>query len=395
MSNSERDYYCNFKFKFLKLDLTKTTVYTCDAAKPTTIDIDWLKNNPGQSFNNESTVQDRRLMLQNIRNPNCEQNCWPAEDKGSVSPRLHRCGNLKTHTDIIQSPEIIDLTTNSECNLSCSYCCKEYSSSWRRDIIKNGDYKITGLTDRYQLTNKDRIMAECSQNELRTSKNYQLLLNEIRIYAPTLKKLIVTGGEPLLDNHLIDSLDSIAFDTQIEINMFSGLGLSMSRFVKVLDKLESLSNKYENFSMKISAETTGKFYEFNRYGNTWPDFQAKVELLKQRGIKFDFHSVISNLTLFGYNDFFNMFRDTRITIDFAHQPHMLSPHVLDDQSKHTLREQIKNLDDKNVCTLLKSMDPVPTEIERLNLKEFLLEFTRRRPDLSLTIFPGSFLKWIE
>ena len=395
MSNIERDYYCNFKFKFLKVDLTKTTIYTCDAAKPTTIDIDWLKSNPGQLFNNETTVQDRRLMLQNIRNPNCEQNCWPAEDKGSVSPRLHRCGNVKTHTDIILNPEIIDLTTNSECNLSCSYCCKEYSSSWRRDIIQNGDYKITDLTDRYQLTNKDRIMAECSQNEIRTSNNYQLLLEEIKIYAPTLKKLIVTGGEPLLDNHLVDSLASIPFNTQIEINMFSGLGLSMSRFVRVLDNLELLSNKYENFSMKISAENTGKFYEFNRYGNTWLDFQAKVELLRQRGIKFNFHGVISNLTLFGYSDFVNIMRDTKVTVDFVHQPHMLAPHVLDKQSKNILREQIKNLDNENVLSLLKSIDPIPTEIERLNLKEFLLEFTRRRPDLSLTIFPESFLKWIE
>jgi hypothetical protein len=88
-------------------------------------------------------------------------------------------------------------------------------------------------------------------------------------------------------------------------------------------------------------------------------------------------------------------RDTKVTVDFVHQPHMLAPHVLDEQSKNILREQIKNLDNENVLSLLKSIDPIPTEIEQLNLKEFLLEFTRRRPDLSLTIFPESFLKWIE
>lgn len=395
MSNSERDYYCNFKFKFLKLDLTKTTIYTCDAARPTAIDIKWLKQNPGQSFNNPVTVQDRRFMLQNIRNPNCEQNCWPAEDKGSVSPRLNRCGNSKTHTDIMQNPEIIDLTTNSECNLTCSYCCKEYSSSWRKDIIDNGDYKITGLADRYMLTNKDRILAKCSQNEVRMSNNYQLLLNEIRLYAPTLKKLIVTGGEPLLDNHLVDSLDSLPLNPDIEFNLFSGLGLSMSRFVKLLHKLQSLSHKYKHFSMKISAESTGKFYEFNRYGNNWLDFQEKISLLQQHGIKFDFHGVISNLTLFGYSDFSRMFRDTGFTIDFLHQPHMLSAHVLDNVTKNMLREHITKLDDPNVSSLLKSMDPTPTEMERLNLREFLLEFVRRRPDLSLTIFPESFTQWIQ
>ena len=391
---SDRDYYCSMKFRLLKIDLTKSMTYTCDASAPIDVDTNWLESNPGQLFNNESNVQDRRLMLKNIRNFNCEQNCWPAEDKGSISPRLNRQGYIKTHTDLYQTPEIIDLTSNLDCNLSCSYCCKEFSSSWRKDIARNGDYKITGLDDRYSLTNMDRVFDHISQPKIKSSKNYQLLLNEVKIVAPAVKKLFVTGGEPLLDNYLIDILNEIPFNTKIDFNLFSGLGVSETRFKKLLSKIVSLNNKYENFQMKISAESTGKLYEFNRYGNNWNDFNKKIALLKQHKIKFIFHCTISNLTLFGLHEFLTQFKDVDFTIDFVHQPHMLSPHVLDEQSKDTIRNQLISFDHSNVPLLLKSIDPTPTEQEKLNLKEFLIEFTGRRPDLTLTIFPKSFLKWI-
>ena len=394
MSSADRNYYCSMKFRFLKVDLIRNTMYTCDAATPRSIDRDWLEANPGQLFNTESIVNDRRLMLQNIRNLNCEQNCWPAEDKGSVSPRLFRNGDLKTHTDLYQSPEFFDLTINSDCNLSCSYCCKEFSSSWRRDIAKNGPYKITGLSDRYELTPMDQIIQQLSQSEVKSNRNYQLLLNELRIVAPSLKTLYVTGGEPLLDNNLIDTLVDIPFDSDINLNLFSGLGMSESRFNNLLDKMSILSNKYKNFQLKISAESANQFYEFNRYGNTWNDFVGKINLLRQRNIKFIFHCTISNLTLFGFYDFFTKFNDIDFTMDFVHQPHMLSPHVLDDESKKTIYNQIVALDGKNTSALLKSIESVPTELEKLNLKEFLLEFTNRRPDLTLDIFPKTFVNWL-
>ena len=394
MSSADRNYYCSMKFRFLKVDLIRNTMYTCDAATPRSIDRDWLEANPGQLFNTESIVNDRRLMLQNIRNLNCEQNCWPAEDKGSVSPRLFRNGDLKTHTDLYQSPEFFDLTINSDCNLSCSYCCKEFSSSWRRDIAKNGPYKITGLSDRYELTPMDQIIQQLSQSEVKSNRNYQLLLNELRIVAPSLKTLYVTGGEPLLDNNLIDTLVDIPFDSDINLNLFSGLGMSESRFNNLLDKMSILSNKYKNFQLKISAESANQFYEFNRYGNTWNDFVGKINLLRQRNIKFIFHCTISNLTLFGFYDFCTKFNDIDFTMDFVHQPHMLSPHVLDDESKKTIYNQIVALDGKNTSALLKSIESVPTELEKLNLKEFLLEFTNRRPDLTLDIFPKTFVNWL-
>jgi hypothetical protein len=34
-------------------------------------------------------------------------------------------------------------------------------------------------------------------------------------------------------------------------------------------------------------------------------------------------------------------------------------------------------------------------MERQNIKEFLYEFTKRRKDIDLTVFPKTFLEWIQ
>lgn len=369
--------------------------YNCDAAKPHRVDLTWLAQNPGEIFNTPTSINDRQMMMQNIRNSNCEQNCWPAEDKGSISPRLHRQGNLKTHTDCHTRPEILDMTVNSECNLTCTYCCKEYSSSWRKDIIKNGDYNITDLRSRYEITPKDLILQNISQPNLKSNHGYQLLLNEIKLAAPALKKMFITGGEPLLDNQLISMLADIKFDPAIELNLFSGLGLSMSRFRRLLVKLKTLNERYTNFRMKISAESTSRFYEFNRYGNSWDDFVTKVDTLKQNGIKFIFHSTLSNLTLFDFARFRLTYPEVDYTIDYVHQPAMLSPHVLDLESKKNIIEQVESLNDQFTSNIVASIRPEATQKEKQNCREFLLEFTNRRPDLQLSIFPPSFLEWLE
>ncbi|CAB4164110.1 Radical SAM [uncultured Caudovirales phage] len=390
-----REYYCSQKFRFIKIDLESNTMYTCDAAKPHSIDLQWLEKNPGQLFNNEININERLMMLQNQRNSSCEQNCWPAEDRGTLSPRLLRGGNIKTHTEIYTQPEILDLTINGNCNLTCSYCCKEYSSAWRRDIINNGNYKITQGDSRYQAETKDHILNKLSQSTIKQSKHYQLLLNEIRLISPGLKTLYVTGGEPLLDNQLIDILMDLPLDPLVEVNLFTGLGMSMSRFKLLLGKLETISKKYVNFRLKISAESTDKFFEFNRYGNKWNEFLAKIELLKNQNINFIFHSTISNLTLFKFVEFYKTFEKYTFTFDVANQPTMLAPHILDIDSKQMIQQSLTELPPDLAMRILQMIQATPTEMEKQNLKEFLTEFVSRRPDLDLRIFPTTFLTWLE
>jgi organic radical activating enzyme len=391
MSGSERDYYCSYKFKYLKIDLESKTTYNCHAAAPHPINLAWLKNNPGNLFNTDTSINERQQMLDNQRNASCEQNCWRAEDYGAQSPRLYQGGKKKTHSQLITYPEIIDLTVGGDCNLTCSYCCKEFSSAWRRDIVNNGSYTISDSDERFCATDKDRLLLKISQSELKSTQHYQTLLDEIRLNLSNLKKLTVTGGEPLLDNQLIDVLASLEMPPIVKVEIYTGLGVSQGRFRSFIDKL----SKLKNLLLIVSAEGIGQHLEFNRYGNKWNEFDAKIKLLEQSEIQFQFQSQLSNLTVFGYPEFVKYFSQHLVNLTFVYQPHMMAPHVLDSDSKQQIQNSILNLPEHMQIAIKKSIQKEPTEVERINLQKFLIEFVRRRPDLDLNIFPESFLKWVE
>ena len=387
-SSLDRDYYCSMKFQFLKIDLESKTTYNCHAAKPHSIDMMWVKNNPGNLFNTDININERKMMLANQRNHSCEQNCWTAEDHGAISPRLFQQGNIRTHDQVVTNPEILDLTIGSDCNLTCSYCCKEFSSAWRNDLAKNGSYNITESDNRFQLTSFDQVLMKINQPELKTSSHYQTLLNEIHLVAPGLKNLIITGGEPFLDNQLVDTITQLSTDAVIEI--YTGLGVSESRFKKIIDKIQHVPK----LVLIISAESTNKFFEFNRYGNIWNDFVSKVKYIKEKNINFQFNATITNLTMFDFKNFVEYFPDNHVFFSPAYQPHFMAPYVLDEHSKDTIRLECEQLHESYRSQILQSIQATPTEQQKNNCKEFLVEFTSRRSDLSLKIFPPHFLQWL-
>lgn len=385
-----RTYYCNLKFKFLKIDLESKLTYNCHAAQPHPIDFEWLKNKPGQLFNNNINVHEREQMLMNIRNNSCEQNCWPAEDIGAISPRIFQKGLDKTHVEVRTKPEQIDLTVGSDCNLTCSYCCKKFSSAWRRDLIKNGDYIKIDNNDRYTATVKDQILYRISQNELKSTDHYKVLLEEIRLNLSSLKRLIVTGGEPFLDNQFIDILTSFDIPSSTEIQLYTGLGVGSRRFERVLAQLK----KIKNLCITVSAEGIASHLEFNRYGIKWQEFDTKIKQIQQAGIKFNFQSQLSNLTLFGFGDFIEYFAGHDINPTFVYQPNMMAINVLDQHSKSMIVDKIQTWPLSIRQDIEHSIKSEPTEQQRIDVSNFVAEFVRRRPGLSLDIFPQSFINWL-
>lgn len=386
----KRDYYCSMKFRMMKVDTEKKLTYNCDPAVPHPVDFDWLKNNSGQLFNTPLTIAERKMMLNNQRNSSCEQCCWAAEDAGSISPRMIRKGYEKTHSDLHAEPEILDLTLGSDCNLTCSYCLKEYSSAWRQDLINNGNYNTVIIDDdRYTINIKDIVVSKLGQPIKKELSQTKILIEETRKISHNLKNLIITGGEPFLNNFLLEILDNFAHVPDIKV--FSGLGVNIRRFERLVKELSTRSN----VRLAISAESTDKFYEFNRYGMKWDDLVTKVNLLKQYNIKFRFHSVLSNLTILNYVEFRNRYPEIENDFDLVARPDFMSIYVLDDITKAKIITDLKESNIPNKNEFIQAMEPTPTEQQRINIKNFLIEFTKRRPDIDVTIYPKNFLNWID
>lgn len=393
---TERDYYCNYKFKFLKIDLSQDTTYNCHAARPQPIDFEFLKNNT--IFNSPTNVSDRNMMLENKRCSSCEQNCWHIEDKGGTSPRIWQHGTEKTHQIAVTSPEIVDLTISSDCNLTCTYCCKEYSTSWLRDIINNGEYTYTNpskdIINRNTVTLRDNVSLRVKQRKFKQSNKYKLLLDQIKMMTPTLNEIIITGGEPFVDNDLFDVISAIDTNRKIKLSIYTGLGITMSRFKKYLKCITEATNI--DIHLRISAEGTHDDLEFNRYGVVWSEFNEKIKYLEKTGVKFTFRSTLSNLSIFGFANFHKVYNRHKIITTFAYTPRMFPIYVMDEQSKEQLLFELRPvLPESEYITIKETIRPTATEDQRINIAEFLTQFIDRRPNLSLDIFPSSFLKWID
>lgn len=373
----------------MKVDIEKRVIYNCDAATPQQIDLKWIENNPGQLFNTPLTVEERGMMLSNQRNTSCENNCFKAEDVGAISPRIIRQGYHKTHFDIISHPSILDITLGSDCNLTCTYCTKEYSSAWRNDIQKHGEYLILGDNDRFSANTKDKIFNKLSQpNKLKT-KNFKIILKELESMNQHLDHVYITGGESLLQNNLFQVLDIL---TEVpRIYLFSGLGVSLSRLEKILLKLQ----KYKNVIIKLSCENIGSYLEFNRFGNNWLQFNNKVDLIREYNLKYIFHSTLSNLSIFGYYEFIEYFKDSEKTYDFVHKPDFMSTYVMDQFSKDNIIKRFESSSIPWKNHIIKNLQPQPSNLQIQNLKIFLNEFTKRRNISIIDVYPKSFIHWLD
>lgn len=387
--SNDSQFYCSQKFWWLSVDISKRQTFSCCAAVPDKIDISWLKENTGQLFNTPHLQHERSMMLNNQPVVSCKKACWEPEQQQLISRRLLMNSDVVTDTTIQSTPQVLHIIVGNDCNMSCVYCCKQYSSAWIQDLVKNGAYSgLDDTDDRYKINNSDRILLKIGQKQMAGTSDTRLLLDEISavIQSSKLTKVLITGGEPFLYLGLAELINSIPKSVKVIIN--SGLGVNTSRFANELDKLP-----WDQIEIGISAENTKELYEFSRYGNTWKQFNDNILILKNKGIPFQFSAVISNLTIHGLPDFIEYANNVPIMYLLCNDPSFLSINVLDPDSKNKILETVDKLPTDLAQLIISSINDVNTEQQRQNLKNYIAEFTKRR-NISLNIFPKSFFEWI-
>lgn len=383
---SPGDFYCSEKFTWLSVDLEKRQTFSCCAARPEQVNINWIKQNPGQLFNTPSLQNERQQMLDNQPVSGCEDVCWKLERNNVMSRRLMLGSNTRTHTDINTTvPEKLNIVLGSTCNLTCSYCCKNYSSAWLRDIVEHGTYLDN---ERFNVTTMDKLLSKINHREHQESNAFQTLSTELETFSNT-KEIFISGGEPFLYNNLPELLNKLG-ERESSIVCFTGMGVDSKRFSTQLKKV---SNK-NNLDIAVSAETCGDFYEFNRYGNDWNNFLVNLNELETQGFNYHFSSVLSNLTIFGFVEFATKFFDKKIKYQFCGVPDFLNVNVLDDTSKNILNNALQDSNISFKDDICASMSQPCTEQQRKDLSVYVQEFARRR-NLSLDIYPEHFRSWIS
>jgi organic radical activating enzyme len=274
--------------------------------------------------------------------------------------------------------------------MTCVYCCKQYSSAWKRDLYENGTYyNVNTGDDRFELNNVDRILLRVSQKDLEKSDSTRRLLSEIRniLLASTIRQVMITGGEPFLYLGLTELVKSIP--SHIKVIIQSGLGVDSRRLVQELNKLPA-----SQIEIVISAESTNKLYEFVRYGNTWKRFTENIQILKDLTVPYSFNSVVSNLTIHGFAEFTQYTGNATVRYYPCNDPEFLSISVLDLASKDQILQSVDQFPKELQSVVVKSIAATPTESQRHNLNEYVNEFSKRRNLLPSAVLPQSFIDWM-
>jgi organic radical activating enzyme len=372
-------YYCAKKFNDAEVKLYDGTVSSCCKASPVRIPISEITKHPAGFFNNSLTINERERMLAGEKLSSCDY-CWQLEDRGLDSPR--RPDNIIT--DLINKPKTLQISTSNTCNLTCVYCDKSYSSAWQRDFEGNGSYDIGSTDIRFNITNLDKVYFALSQKQLLTNKYHDIITQQLK-ECTDLDEVNIVGGEPLLYSELNKLVDSV-IDAK-EIVIYSGLGVSNSRLKTVLNTLSS------DIKFVISAETVGKYYEFNRYGHSYANFKLNFDTLRAHTSNIAFNCVLGNTTLLGHAEFLQHYGEYQRTNTLLKDPGFMQTRHLDDRSKDVIAKELGGYSE--LTNTINSMSDSSDGDSRKMLSKYLAEFARRRNLRLQEIFPDNFIDWFS
>lgn len=309
----------------------------------------------------------------------CYETCFRAESQGLVSRRQLEQGNIKTHTDINAEPTLVNVVLGSTCNLTCVYCCKQYSSAWLKDIEDSGPYFDT---NRFKIFPSDKVKKHF---DIQADSDYKLLLDELATLTPD--TIHISGGEPFLYNNLYNL---VAESNATEIKINTGLGVDPARFKNQISKLKDIAN----VEIIVSGESTDQLYELVRYGNTFDRFETNLQTVRESGLKYRLISVISNLTVLGMNDFYRRYQDCESYFLLCNDPDFLSVNVLDDATKAAVIEQIQQSAHPAKDIILENISKPATAEQYKDFSKYIQEFAKRR-NIDLSMLPESLLHWIH
>jgi radical SAM protein with 4Fe4S-binding SPASM domain len=192
-------------------------------------------------------------MRQDILNDRLPRNCFVCkhlENSGYHTARTH---GEKLEKEIRKAPDVFTIKTadirwDNTCNLTCTYCNSEYSSSWQQ-IDKTKSVR----------SKPDKI-----------EKFKQFFFNNKESFV----KANLLGGEPFLLKHNIDLLNNIKKSTVI--NLVTNLSIPNLEN----NKLFNLLKDFETVRINVSFENIGKKYEYVRHGADWEIFNHNLKLIR-------------------------------------------------------------------------------------------------------------------
>ena len=249
------DSYCSAKWYNATIWLGHGQTTSCHHPPGHYIDPKELVDNPSAIHNTQHKKKMRKMMLEGERPPECSY-CWTAEDasggnrEGVYSDRVYQTARYtdeeiaalkKIPWDKNVNPKTVEICFDNLCNLACSYCNSEFSSTWSKDITKKGAY-VNMQTYGGRTYSQDGSVAMPFGNKNEGNIYVKRFFDWFPEIKEELYELRVSGGEPSRSPsfwHLLDVCENEKFDFAVNSNLI----MEDSR----LERLVNASKKFKKF----------------------------------------------------------------------------------------------------------------------------------------------------
>jgi len=284
------DSMCGAKWYNATIWLGSGMTTSCHHPLPHKVSVEDVIANPKALHNTTKKKAERKLMQEGKRPAGCEY-CWKIEDVGrdNISDRVYKSfiyddKDLQSAHALDYNQDVdlktLEIAFDRTCNLACSYCNPAFSTTWVKDIKKNGEYENLQSDGRNHYTHPHDSSQLYKFTETNPYIEAFFKWWESDLHR-TLDELRITGGEPMMSGHLWKLLDWFkinkgASKTRIAIN--SNLQCSTEDIYKLLERADIAP-----IDIYTSNESLGKQSEYIRDGLDWGVWSRNVNLLATSG----------------------------------------------------------------------------------------------------------------
>ena len=314
-----------------------------------------LEKDPSLLHNTPQKKADRDMMQAGERPAGCEY-CWKIEDMGrdAVSDRvykskiypieaLHEARNTPVDSNV--NLRTLEIAFDRTCQFACSYCNPAFSSTWVRDIRRNGPYTslVSDGRNHFTHTHDSAQLYDFGKNNPYIDAFFAWWESDLH---RTLQELRITGGEPLMSGYTWKLIDWFANNpnrstTRLAINSNLGADVDVNRLLVATQGID--------VEIYTSMEAVGAQAEYIRDGLDYHAWQHNVTQLLDAGRTVHFMATINALCLESLTDHLEYLVELKkrynrdrvnFTLNILRFPSFQSPLVLSDKLRTTFKQQL-------------------------------------------------------
>jgi organic radical activating enzyme len=265
---------CLAKWKQVSLHLPTGLNNSCYHPPLHQIPIEDIGRNPSALHNTPHKKEQRKLMLAGVKPAECSY-CWNMEEHNKLSDRHYRSGEpwaAKDYSVITKStgdedaiPSYVEVNFNNVCNLACSYCSPQFSSTWQQETDRHGAYPT--------LVPHNAPEHFSGHRKPIPARDHNPYVEAFWAWWPTLypelEHFRMTGGEPLLDRNTYRVFDYVLVNpsAKLHLNVTSNFSVDEKSWQKYLAYVKQLCDgRIEHFMQYVSLDAWGAQAEYIRHG---------------------------------------------------------------------------------------------------------------------------------